>query len=386
MEEIQLVNSDILSIVRGTEFRSLGFKSNASFIGALNSDLTFTTYDILKIHISRILLLIIYMFYKNIKDSYKHLVGSWETARIIYIALSLNIFQFEKFLQLVVKLFQFSLANIDQNSLNIVFDFYPEPKKLPRSISLILTMRPFEVCKPKAIPTPYLDNEKKLVVPSEKEVSDTIALRNEYFTRQRLFVVAEKFRLLSDMSKFILWSAFTTIEYINIYEPFGTLWKQNTTKSFEIIKEFIVNEFDCKLKCCSNENTLRKSLPTISLIDLNSDYHLDVKIEPLKTEIDEKISPVQDDWVDEDTRVFKVYLVDARLNELIKLPKSSDLIIIPETNTIKFRGYKTSITSKSTIVYNLPDKFNLKTFIKGMNYYGKRQKVGVTETRIANPN
>lgn len=394
MKRDKLMNSG--SIIQDLEGSNLGFGSHETFMNAINFETEITTISLLKIHILRLVLIFNWSLYAYFKEFYGFLVEFTQTLNIVYNILSINIFHVEKFIQLVAKLVVLMYLNVDQNSLNILFEFLPKPEALPNSIALILKLQRNPIPTPPEIPQPFLDYDKKLVVPNEIQVSEAFRLRNEYFTHQRLFVVSEKFRMMNELSKFILWSSLSNIEFINIYEPSGILW--GNTEALDIVRQCIISEITSQLKLSPNEKSLRNLVPIIQLIDINLGIELEININeskctqgvqhassqlftdhlmehPFETDGTGPTEEVviendEQDWID-DVRIrkFKVYFSDKNIQDLRNLPIFSELILIPSSDDLKLLGFITSMEHNETVLYSTENKFDFKTFVKGLHYF-----------------
>lgn len=382
MKGNQFMNSE--TVVQDLEGRNLGFGSHETFMNAINFEHEVTTIHLLRIHILRLILILLWTIYANFVKIYGFVSEVFQTVTIIHNVLSVNIFNVEKFVQLVAKLVVLIYLNVDQNSLNIVFDFLPKSEELPNSISLILKLRNNPIHVPPEIPQPYLDYDKKLVVPNESEVTEAIRLKNEYFTHQRLFILSEKFRMMNEISKFILWSSLTNIEFINVYESSGILWGNNDV--LNIISECVISEIHSQLKCSSNEESLRNLIPIIELIDINLGIEVEININDatIQTSTPEggysqigsdlsgpkRVDMEEDDWID-DVRIrkFKVYLVDKNIHYLKNLPLSSELILNPSSANIKLSGFIRAIEHNQTVLYSNEGKFDFKFFIKSLHQF-----------------
>ncbi|ABN65783.2 predicted protein [Scheffersomyces stipitis CBS 6054] len=218
------------------------------------------------------------------------------------------------------------------------------PKRdLPETMTLILNVKNLFPAAPPEIPQPYLDSEKKIKVPDKKDVQMVLALRNDYFTQIRVNLAAEKVKLLTEVAKFVTWSALLpTTNELYIYERFGLLVSNSLVESLQNIADAILSELHSFSNACNNRelDEFKVNLPKIILVHMNSNERLHVN-EAESTDPDTNtIGPESIDSIvsaGPEKRELIVYLCDAisRDETVLRLVKSNlDEIEFPEFNSI----------------------------------------------------
>ncbi|KAG7193454.1 uncharacterized protein KQ657_000873 [Scheffersomyces spartinae] len=259
---------------------------------------------------------------------------------------------------------------------------------------LILQVTPFEAVVgdangPPAIPQPYLDADKTIVVPSNKDVQEVFALRNEWLTQEKTHMAAERVRVLNQMALFIVWSwALKYVGSITIYENDGLCWNNgNIVQCKERIRNFLRNEFNFFF--FSNvSKSIPNTLPKVTIIDcitgetyLNFD-DTDLNIQgPSLCSTDELL---QEYTINE----LKVYLQDERirlkhigideqppLNWYSFLPPFPKLTIVPTTEFLKGGPLTTCEPGlpETSVAYRRNEQFNFKMFLNVLSYYNRSQ-------------
>lgn len=285
---------------------------------------------------------------------------------------------------------------------------------LPQSIALILKINNYAVQQPPEVPQPYLDADKKVQIPNPKEVQYVLSLRNEYFTQQRAHMAAERVRLLSEIGRFVTWSALLLpITSLNIYEHSGTLWSWDKLDTIDMLREIgnsILSELSSFSNGCSEAELedIRSMLPKITLVEVVSgkSYSIqDGNSEAMKSgsngaTVLEEASAIESLISSySDRKELFVYLTDHRARtsaledyavkklkenekdeiEISSLfPPSTDLVIISgrgHGRAIQTLGYVSSQDLlkfyKEAVVYNKPAPFSFGLFRRSLFYFIK---------------
>lgn len=127
------------------------------------------------------------------------------------------------------------LTNVPRNRLQIrhvTGRFY-----IPDHMAIIFEMSPLVLPQPPEIPVPFLNYEKKIVVPEKDEVAKNLAIRAEWFSMHHTHKAAETFRVLYEAAKCISWCACSGIRILTIYESNGYSWSDMHKISTIIIEE-----------------------------------------------------------------------------------------------------------------------------------------------------
>ena len=338
------------NMIRDFSFSSLGFTLIESFANAIDFQNDFGTLDILRIHLFRMIFVMV-----------MNIVGLWLLVERMVNEGKLIIRSFNlRGDVLMIKVIKLRWIN-DIDGLDHLLEY--TPRTIPKSISVIYHIKENTVSVPPQIPKPYLDGNKKLVVPSNRAVSNAVSLRNEYFTRQRVFLAAEKLRLLNSMSRAIIWSCLIPeIEFINLYEPQGVLWGSNHHQEFfNIMTECVLDEFNTQLKCSKNEKHWVNKPPTITFSHHNSQSSCTINLNQVFT---------NDEWFDEvNDRQFTVNFVDKKIPQ--EPPQTTDLTIFPEFDYFQLLGY-VSCSHKVTYLSRDESPFGFKAFITGFLTYSNQ--------------
>lgn len=102
-------------------------------------------------------------------------------------------------------------------------------KKLPNAIGIIFDMFPLVIPPPPEVPTPYLNADKEMIIPSDKEVNDIVQERNQWNIAQHTHKASEILRICSEAAKVIAWCSSLGIGSIICHEMYGYAWKNLDT-------------------------------------------------------------------------------------------------------------------------------------------------------------
>lgn len=130
---------------------------------------------------------------------------------------------------------------------------------IPTHVVFLFEMNALIVPQPPEVPIPYLDFNKKIIVPNEKEVATVLAQRAEWASLNHTHKVSETFRVIYESAKCITWAACSGIKITTIFESNGYAWKDMPLLS-KIIKE--------EMKSLTLESY--QVLDSIKLINLDS--------------------------------------------------------------------------------------------------------------------
>lgn len=95
---------------------------------------------------------------------------------------------------------------------------------VPYHMCFIFEMSPLVVPQPQEVPTPYLDFDKKMVVPDKKDIAKVLSKRAEWSSLHHTHKAAEKFRLVYEASKCIAWAACSGVRIVTVFESNGYAW------------------------------------------------------------------------------------------------------------------------------------------------------------------
>lgn len=99
----------------------------------------------------------------------------------------------------------------------------------PETIGFVFDMFPLVVQPPPEIPVPYLDANKKMIIPDKKEVSIVLRARAEWSAAQRTHKATETLRVCSEAAKVIVWSACIGVSNVVCHEINGYAWRNMET-------------------------------------------------------------------------------------------------------------------------------------------------------------
>ncbi|KAK6461784.1 hypothetical protein DFJ63DRAFT_320042 [Scheffersomyces coipomensis] len=437
--------------IKGFNAKSLGLTTGNDMFNALDSTkFDITTSEILRVHLLRILLTFILFIHMHVVHIYQLVEDAVELINIFWLDLwSVS--------QLDSEVMTFGIYFINNISCGAIFTknlIYNVPSVflrlmnnmylrnnpssglinfklsipqhfLPNSISVILEINQAIVSPPPSIPQPYLNADKKITVPSKREIQQVLAIRNEYFTHQSVHIAAEKVRIQSEIARFVTWcSLIPSLSTINIYERFGLVWDtpEKIESSLEMLGSSILNELSSFANSCFvyELEDLRVLIPRITLVEVMSGKSYTINQlstlpqqppnpDQTSNEIESLISSYSDD------RELIVNLCDSRMNDDLigtylgnvfeagteldeddmfhtlseLIPSTPDMIIIPGKNNVKhmkLSGYKSIIneedvasTVTSPIFYFSKIRFGFPFFIRSLYYYALNSDVSQTE-------
>ncbi|GAV28157.1 hypothetical protein PMKS-001626 [Pichia membranifaciens] len=96
---------------------------------------------------------------------------------------------------------------------------------VPDHIAFIFEMSALVVPQPPEVPVPFLDYEKRIVVPDKKEVAKVLAKRAEWSSLHHTHKAAETFRVIYEAAKCISWAACSGVRTVTVFESNGYAWK-----------------------------------------------------------------------------------------------------------------------------------------------------------------
>lgn len=111
---------------------------------------------------------------------------------------------------------------------------------IPNHIAFIFEMSPLVVPQPPEIPTPFLDYEKRIVIPDKKEVATVLAKRAEWASMHHTHKAAETFRVIYEAAKCITWAACSEVCTVTVFESNGYSWR-DMGKMASVIREEMQN-------------------------------------------------------------------------------------------------------------------------------------------------
>lgn len=238
------------------------------------------------------------------------------------------------------------------------FDAFSQnvPSDVPRSIALILSANKFTVPYPPEVPFPYLDANKVMQVPSQKDVPAAQSLWNEYLTLYQTHSAAESVRLCTEASTFVSWCCLiSSVEHATVYEKDASLLKK---EGLSVLGELIGNELRSIYQASSVEyqQTMLNLVPKVVLVEVYSGCRSEVNLE---------LSPETIP-----TRELVVHVSDMRSREGTKMPPTADLAIaaVKYTSQFSLEGFVCSGEGTS-VIYHRQSKFRISLFQKGLFSY-----------------
>lgn len=96
---------------------------------------------------------------------------------------------------------------------------------VPEHVAFIFEMSALVVPQPQEVPVPFLDYEKRIVVPEKKEVAKVLAKRAEWSSLHHTHKAAETFRVIYEAAKCISWAACSGVQIVTVFEANGYAWK-----------------------------------------------------------------------------------------------------------------------------------------------------------------
>lgn len=98
-------------------------------------------------------------------------------------------------------------------------------KIAPATIGVIFDMFPLVVRPPQEVPTPYLNAEKKMIVPEKRQVSRILRQQAEWSAAQHTHKVSEILRVCSEAARITAWSACIGVRTLILHEGNGYAWR-----------------------------------------------------------------------------------------------------------------------------------------------------------------
>lgn len=96
---------------------------------------------------------------------------------------------------------------------------------IPTHIAFLFEMNALIVPQPPEVPIPYLDFDKRIIVPNEKDVATVLAQRAEWTSLNHTHKISETFRVIYESAKCITWAACSGVKIVTIFESNGYAWK-----------------------------------------------------------------------------------------------------------------------------------------------------------------
>ncbi|CAH2351538.1 hypothetical protein CLIB1423_04S00276 [[Candida] railenensis] len=390
-----------INTIRGFRIDSLDLQKGNRMLNALilasgdeeEEEVLLSTWSLLKTHIQRLCLVCILYIYgwidavlytcSKYSDTFSSIIllewysSSWyNTIFVPYTALS-------KFIG--IELLGCTADKIWYIFPNKIFDW------LPQSIGLILHQNNFDNGPDVNVPQPYLNHDKKIVVPSKKEIQEAIKSRNEYLTKQRIHLAAEEIRILSEFTRFVLWVSLLprNIKFVTIFEPKGSIWKD--VKALKSLRDSLVVELSSF--STYDVGSQQKTIPRLELIDCFSGERLTLNenckaldgnnLNPEREFKDSESKDINFQPAGNEESCLHIYLCDDRLKTLPienfdMLPPAPDLLLAANCQwrfrTFGFLTRLSEIEFPPNKVYFFESKGSLsfKFFIRSIYYYSAR--------------
>lgn len=111
---------------------------------------------------------------------------------------------------------------------------------VPEHVTFIFEMSALVVPQPPEVPVPFLDYERRIVVPEKKEVAKVLAKRAEWSSLHHTHKAAETFRVIYEAAKCISWAACSGVRTVTVFESNGYAWK-DMQKMLGVLAEELKN-------------------------------------------------------------------------------------------------------------------------------------------------
>lgn len=277
----------------------------------------------------------------------------------------------------------------------------------PHSIGLILQSNEFALVAPPEVPRPHLGPEVKIVVPSKKDVQQAISLQHEYSLKQRMHMAAEDVRMLSEVTRFVLWLTLladinsedgASIQFATIFERTGSLWKDDD--AIKDLKDSIRVELRSFNSVCSKRKV---HYPSVSLHNCVTGKCVSIFDDATETEITNEAPKDAAEFCEiglvsatasPQTQSIKIYLSDNRLSKesveaLDKFPPLPDLLLVPRCAwRYKLFGLLPYLSSRDgleeTAVYSSGSRLSFKYFARSINFYRAHNEVKIANSAPSN--
>lgn len=143
---------------------------------------------------------------------------------------------------------------------------------IPDHIAFIFEMSPLVVPQPPEVPTPFLDYEKRIVIPDKKDVAKVLAQRAEWSSLHHTHKAAETFRVTYEAAKCITWAACSEVPIVTVFESNGYSWK-DLKKMASVINEEMQNLTKSGYKVSDSIKLINLStLETVSVFEDLQDF------------------------------------------------------------------------------------------------------------------
>lgn len=268
----------------------------------------------------------------------------------------------------------------------------------PHSIGLILQSNEFALVAPPEIPQPYLGPEVKIVVPSKKDIQQAISLQHEYSLKQRMHLAAEDVRMLSEVTRFVLWLSLLTeiigrngafIQFATIFEHTGSLWKDD-----DAIND-LRDSIRVELKSFNSVCSMRKlDYPNILLHNCLTGKSVSIFGDATETESTNETPENSGEFCEIglhsaaqslQNQSVVIHLSDSRLAEesveaLDKFPPLPNLLLVPGCAwRYRFFGILPYLSSRDgleeTAVYSSESRLSFKFLVKAVNFFRAHNEV-----------
>lgn len=398
--------------INGFDPKIFGFEAGNNMMNMLNLDFEAKTFEILKAHILRVMLLLAIHIQMQILGIFNVVNDIMELVTIILLSLSMEVqdkasyFMGNDFHGLRGKIarvyYSFILLPLicvrvayhigvcySPTAISGIQEGLPSKEYIPESVTLLLKMNQYTVAPPPKLPQPWLDANKKIQVPSKKEVQNVLSIRNEFFTQRSTFMALEKLRISSEISRFVCWNLLIPgVERINVYEEFGYLWSDSCSapvlEQLRVLETLIINELH------SMKKDRAVSIRKIKLVCISGEVTLDMSFDDLDP-VTAVLSSYDEDYTPENDQTLCVYLCDKLNRDLLgnqsneTIPQMTDLIVAADKKnslSLQTRGYfavDSYNNLKESVVYSTASRFGYNVYLKALFYYSK-SLVKETET------
>lgn len=95
----------------------------------------------------------------------------------------------------------------------------------PEHVGIVLEMNVLAIKQPPEVPAPYLDAEKRLIVPKKRDIARVLGERAEWASAHHVHKASETIRIVYESAKIIAWCACSKVRIVTLYELNGYAWR-----------------------------------------------------------------------------------------------------------------------------------------------------------------
>ncbi|CDK28337.1 unnamed protein product [Kuraishia capsulata CBS 1993] len=237
----------ILPSMWGQDVSYKGFSTNALFLPGTNLEAfdPSSTWNILRFHLLRICLSFFHDVYGTVLRYWGRSVLLRDSAYTLVVGFLIEYGIVDMFIGILrgLRVFGAWIAWIEsyvfpQSSPkdNVAILGAVRSVNLPDSVAVILEMAQFVKKPPPEIPQPFLSADKKIQLPSQKEIKKVMAQRAEWSAGLNTHVAAETIQMLTEASKLASWLiCMGSTESLYLYVKKTGVWDDNMETLAELI-------------------------------------------------------------------------------------------------------------------------------------------------------